>query len=116
MIIFAFLSQIIWLCHFFVVSLQSKSVNMKNRGTIYNLIWLDRGETDPERYEYFTCPSAIYEKYDAKCIGIAKGSLLNAMGKLDDDGKPMIFTPSKNPHLRIVKSFMYGKDASDNDN
>ena len=88
-------------------------MNMKNRGTIYNLIWLDRGETDPERYEYFTCPSAIYAKYNASVIGIAKGSLLNIMVKLSKDGKPLIFIPSKNPNLRIVKSFVYGKDAND---
>ena len=91
-------------------------MSMKNRGTIYNLIWLDRGETDPARYEYFTCPSAIYEKYDASVIGIAKGSLLNVMGKLGEDGKPLIFAPSKNPNLRIVKSFVYGKDANDKNN
>lgn len=83
---------------------------MKNRGTIFNLIWLDKGETNPERYEYFTCPSAIYEKYTPEELGVAKGTLLNALGKLDEGA--MIYTPPKNANLRIVKSILYGKDTT----
>ena len=86
---------------------------MKNRGTIYNLIWLDRGENDPDRYEYFTAPSAIYKKYNAEQLGVAQGTLLNMMGRLGEDGKPIVYMPPKNPNLRIVKGILYGKDAKE---
>ncbi len=89
---------------------------MKNRGTIYTLIWLDKGENNPERYEFFTAPSAIYTKYTAEQIGAAKGTLLNMMGRLSEDGKPLIFTPPKNSNLRIIKGILYGKNAKEDNN
>lgn len=84
---------------------------MRNRGTIYNLIWLDKGDNTPERYEYFTSPQAIYEKYSAAEIGVTKGTLLNVFVKLkNDEERNIIFCPPKNPNLRIVKGYLYGKE------
>ena len=88
-----------------------KFKNMKTRGTILTLIWLDKGEMDPLRYETFASPSALYSKYSSEEIGAAQGTLHNALGKLDDSNTPILFIPPKNKNLRIVKSALYVKET-----
>lgn len=69
------------------------------------LIWKNKGESDPTKYEIFNRLSVLFTKYQDGQLGVQKGTLNNYFSKMKgEDNSPIMF---ENEIVRIVRTTLY---------
>ena len=83
---------------------------MKKRA-VYCVIWLDMEDSNPAKYSFFTSPTAMWNEFGVERLGVTQRAFITAISRAKkEDEETIIYTPPKNPHVRIVKGYLTGKE------
>ena len=85
------------------IDYSTRSNNSAGQGII--LVWKNKGETDPAKYEMFNRLSVMFEKYNNRELGVLKGTLNNYFSKMKtEENSPIMY---ENELVRIVRTTLY---------
>ena len=85
------------------IDYSTRSNNSAGQGII--LVWKNKGETDPAKYEMFNRLSVMFEKYNNGELGVLKGTLNNYFSKMKtEENSPIMY---ENELVRIVRTTLY---------
>ena len=85
------------------IDYSTRSNNSAGQGII--LVWKNKGETDPAKYEMFNRLSVMFEKYNNGELGVLKGTLNNYFSKMKtEENSPIMY---ENELVRIIRTTLY---------
>jgi hypothetical protein len=85
------------------IDYSTRANNSAGQGII--LVWKNKGETDPAKYEMFNRLSVMYQKYENGELGVLKGTLNNFFSRMSGEGNsPLMY---ENEFVRIIRTTLY---------